>query len=143
MSFNETLQSIVNLSTEEKIDLAAEAFANLQPVFDHFDPENHGMTFVYALLGTVIVADGKLTQDELGFAYGMLRAIGRSASEEEIVRLCEYTAKTQRQAYEIVRELRDHLNDDGATELITFVAALCAIDDRIDSNEVNLIKSLF
>ncbi len=143
MSFDETLQKIVNMDTEEKIHLAADAFFTLQPAFEAVAPEYKGMTIVYALLGTVLVADEKLTAEELGFAKGMLSAISEDHSDEEIVRLCEYTAKTYGQAYEIIRSFRDKLTDDGVTELITFVAALCAIDDRISSDEVKLIKSLF
>ena len=143
MGFNETMQAIVNLDTEEKIHMAADAFFNLQPVFEHFDPKNKGMEIIYALIGTTVVADGKLTEQEFAFVKGMLEAIHMELTEEQIISLCEYTLNTQRQAYMIVKELSEQLNDDGVTELITFIAALCAIDDRIDPNEVKLIKSLF
>ncbi len=143
MGFNDTLQQIVNMDTEEKIHLAADSFFTLQPVFEAVDPEYKGMTIVYALLGTVLVADEQLSPEELGFAKGMLSAIGEERSDDEIVSLCEYTAKTYGQAYEIIRSFREKLTDDGVTELITFVAALCSIDDRISADEVKLIKSLF
>ena len=143
MGFNDTLQQIVNMDTEEKIHLAADSFFTLQPAFEAVDPEYKGMTIVYALLGTVLVADEELSPEELGFAKGMLSAIGEEHSDDEIVSLCEYTAKTYGQAYEIIRSFREKLTDDGVTELITFVAALCSIDDRISADEVKLIKSLF
>ena len=143
MGFNDTLQQIVNMDTEEKIHLAADSFFTLQPAFEAVDPEYKGMTIVYALLGTVLVADEELSPEELGFAKGMLSAIGEERSDDEIVSLCEYTAKTYGQAYDIIRSFREKLTDDGVTELITFVAALCSIDDRISADEVKLIKSLF
>ncbi len=142
MSFTEILQTFVNLPTEAKIGLATDAFENLQPVFEHLDPRTNGMKYVYALLGAGMIVDGKLSQAEIDFARAMLRKVGRSFTEEEIVELCRQSANMSVRIFEVVKELRSHLNLNGSNELTTFMAAFCALDDKITKEEIELIGSL-
>ncbi len=142
MSFNETMQDIVNLSTEEKVQACAKSYFALRDIFEQIDPETHGMVVLYALLGTTVISDGKLSEEEYTFMDGMLSAIGQERSHDEIMELVKLAADNPDGAYGVVKFVRNQLDDDGITDLVTFVACLCAIDDRIAANEVNLIKSL-
>ncbi|MCR5734168.1 MAG: hypothetical protein K6G22_06130, partial [Lachnospiraceae bacterium] len=88
-----------------------------------------------------VAADGKLTEREFEFVNGLLDAAGKHTSEDVLIDLIQSAANDEG-AYEIVKEVRDHLNDDGVNTLLNFIAAVCSIDDRISAEEVSLIKSL-
>ena len=140
-SFNDILQNLVNQDDDTKLQLALDCYKELLPTFQVLDPETNGLMITYAILGTAAAADDKLTGPEYAFIDGLLEAIGDKLSEEEILQLV-WASNTQR-AYALVREVRDHLNDDGTNTLINLIAAICSLDDRISKEEIAYIKSLF
>ena len=141
MGFNEIMQDLVNRDDEFKIKLAVDCYADLLPVFKQFDPDTDGMIITYAILATTAAADRQLSEKEFMFIDGLLDAAGAPLSHEEIVDLV-VSAANDENAYGIVKEVRDHLDDEGVNTLVNLIAAICSIDDRISPDEVALIKSL-
>ena len=141
MTFEEMLQDLVNQDDEFKTRLAVECYVDLLPTFQKIDPKTNGMIVTYAILATTVAADGKLTKAEFDFIDGLLAVTGHETSEEDIIELVTAAAEDET-AYEIVKEVRESLNDEGAERLINLIAAICSIDDRISSEEVAYIRSL-
>jgi len=56
MGFIEAVQYMTNLPLDDKFDMATDAFLTFQPAFEHLDPENGGMKYVYALIGSAIAS---------------------------------------------------------------------------------------
>ena len=140
-TFDELLQDLVNQDVEAKIALAVECYTDLLPTFQKLDPETDGMIITYAILATTVAADGELTEAEFDFIDGLLTVTGHETSHEDIVNLVVAAAEDQR-AYDIVRAVRDNLNEEGFARLISLIAAICSIDDRITVGEVAYLRSL-
>ena len=139
-SFNEMLQELVNEDDDYKIKLAAECLSDLYPTFKRFDPEHEGMLIIYTLFGTSAAADGQLTEKELGLITGLLAAVGINHEPEEIIDLVKTCGNSD--AYQMIGDVREHLDDEGANNLLNLIAAICSIDDRIAKEEVAFIKDL-
>ncbi|MCR5675781.1 MAG: TerB family tellurite resistance protein [Lachnospiraceae bacterium] len=141
-SFDGMLQDLVNKDDEFKIKLAVDCFVELLPTLKHFDPEHNGMMLTYTILGAAVIADGVLTQKEFALVSGLLAAIGEEASESEIMDWIQTCADNSEGAYDILRELKDNLNDEGVNTLANFIAATCSIDDKIAAPEVAMIRDI-
>ena len=141
MTFEQMLQDLVNQDDDFKTRLAVECYVDLLPTFQKFDPKTDGMIITYAILATTAAADGELTQAEFDFIDGLLAVTGHETSEEDIINLVEAAAEDST-AYEIVKEVKDNLNDEGVSRLINLIAAICSIDDRISVGEIEYLKSL-
>ena len=136
------LQNLVNQDDKTKIELAVHSYLELESTFKVLDPETEGMGIIYAILGTTVVADGKLTEGEYGMIEGILSAKGLSSDREAVLGLVNLAANRKQDAYNIVRAVRERLNDEGTADLLNFIAAICAIDDTISKEEIELIESL-
>ena len=139
--FSEIMQDLVNQSDEFKISLAVDCLGELLPTFRSFDPEHDGMYILYTLLGTTVAADGHLTDKEYAFIASLFTALDVEADEEEIIDLCRTCAGNE-DAYQMMMDVRDHLDDEGINTLANLVAAICSIDDRISSEELSYITDL-
>lgn len=140
-NLEKVLQDLVNRDDEFKIDLAVDCFAELYPTMKVLDPDHAGMYIVYTILGTTVAADGKLTQAEYAFIKALLSGVGLEHSEEEILDMVQ-TCAGNRDAYQMIKDVRDRLTPEGVNTLVNLVAAICSIDDRISADEVTYIKAL-
>ena len=52
------------------------------------------------------------------------------------------TCAGNRDAYQMIKDVRDRLTPEGVNTLVNLVAAICSIDDRISADEVTYIKAL-
>ncbi len=139
-SFDELLQDLVNKSDEEKLDIAIDSYRDLLPVLQEIDPETDGIFMTMVIMGVAAGADGKLTVGEERFIRALMEVSGVPMTEEKILAIVKNG--TNEEAYDVVRALRDRLNTSGAGSLISFIAAICSMDDTISREEVALIRSL-
>ena len=140
-SFDEILQEIVNLDDEDKVKMAVDCYIDLLPRLAELDSEHCGLFLTYAILGTVCVADGVLSQAEFEFVDGLLSAIGIEKTRGEIIDIISKAADDDT-IIELVTALPEYLDDEQTNTLANFVAAISSLDDRISSEEVAFIKAL-
>lgn len=142
-AFREQLQKIVNLTDDEKIGLALESIRELAPEIRRYSDDDSKVTgTIIAIFATSIAADGKLNAQELALIHAFLDTAGIEIKDvDELVALIR--ACSTNEAYDLVRTLNKILSVDGQASLITLVAAICAIDDKIESNEVAYLNDLF
>ncbi|MCR4908875.1 MAG: hypothetical protein K5985_08585 [Lachnospiraceae bacterium] len=139
-SFDELLQDLVNKNDEEKLDIALDSYKDLLPVLREVDPKTEGIFMTMVIMGATAGADGKLTVGEDRFIRALMEARGVEMTDEKVLSILDMG--TEEDAYDIIRELRSRLNNAGAGALVSFIAAICAMDDTISREEVALIKSL-
>ncbi len=140
LSFDQLLQDLVNKDDEEKIAIAVDAYKDLLPVLTALDPKTNGIFMTMLLLGVTAGADGKLTVGEARFIHALMEARGVQMTDEKILAIVENA--NHEEAYDILRELRGRLTDDGVASLFTFIAAICSMDDTISREEIALLKAI-
>ena len=135
------LQKIVNLSTEDKVGLAFAAIKALTPeIREHFTDEEASVA-IAAIFSTAAVADGKLSDEEYALIKTFFQAFEIDMDDDTLTELIvDLSAK---EAYAAVLSLNDMLSKEGKTYLISLVAAICAIDDRIEPTEVMFLSDLY
>ncbi len=141
MTFNEMLEDLVNQDDEFKVKLAVDNYLELLPTFRKFDPKTEGMIITYAIFATTVAADGNLTPAEFDFIYALLAATGHETGEDDLLSLIRAAARDDT-AYNVVKDVKDHLNKEGRIKLITLIAVICSVDDSISREEVAYIASL-
>ena len=140
MTFDEMMQGLVNLSTKEKINLAITSYMELLPVLKQYDPDTKGAALACAIIGTAAAADGQLSNDEAAFIGGLFSAMNINMSDNEIFAFVKVHAN--KSAYDVVKALSNSMNTEQRSHLITLVAAICAMDDKISREECAYICDL-
>lgn len=135
------LQQIVNLSDSDKISLALDSIKDIAPELKANFSDEKCSEIIIAVISTAAAADGKLSVQEFALVKSFLEAGGLELEQEKIVRMI--ADFSQKEAYQMVHALNRILSSDGQASLITLVAAVCAIDDKIDSNEIAYLSDLF
>ena len=138
-AFDEALQKIVNMSDEEKIDMACDSYAKIFPVCKQIDPEYSGAMVVCQIFGTAAAADGKLSDKENALLKAMFNAQGAEMDDNDIMNIMR---KIDGNSYSFIEQLAKQLKDEYRFALVSLIAAICAIDDRIAADEVGFIRSL-
>lgn len=136
----EALQELVNLSLEEKLEDAGKYFAAIWPELRRLDPEYDGKILLYYILGTAAGADGGLTEDEAAMVNAVMSAIDVEWDVEDTVKMMRNVANND--GYETVKNLVRAFNPDLTSDLISFIATICAIDDRVKASEQQFIIDL-
>ena len=140
-NFKKVLQSIVNLETEKKISLAVSAIGDIAPELQkHFDSAQSAKIIV-AIFATSVAADGKLNSNEFALFKSFMNAMGIKMSDDEYVKLISNFS--DKDSYQAIHALNKILTADGKASLVMLVAAICAIDDRIDPNETSFLEDLY
>ena len=134
------MQDLVNLSTEEKLDQAAEYFSAIWPELRRLDPEYDGKILLYYILGTAVGADGQLTESEAALMNAVMDAVDVEWSVDDTIKMMENVA--DRDGYDTVKKLVHAFDEDLQADLISFIAVICAIDDRIKVSEQSFILDL-
>ena len=139
--FRAALQEVVNLSAEDKIALAYSSIQKLGPeIAERFDQKKANL-MILAIFSTSVAADGKLTQEEFSLVKAFLRAAKSEMDEEAIVRMIADLSSND--AYAAVLSLNKVLSPEGQSSLMALVAAVCAIDDRIETSEIAYLTDLY
>ena len=138
MNLGDLLQSIVNMSTKDK--MAVSSYAELLPILGEIDEESQGARLVFSILGATVGADGQITPAERQFCVGLFNAQGIDMTESALTNaLRRYSGANWR---DLVVELAGALSSKQKTNLVSLVAAICAIDDKISKEEVSFLVDL-
>ena len=140
MTFRDILQNIVNYSTEQKISMAVECYASLLPTLASIDKDTNGLVLLTSIFGTAVAADGQVTPEEAAFISAMLKALKINVSYDDVIKLIKNSSSVQ--DYELIHTLAGALNSKQKADLVTFVACICSIDDRISKEEYAYLSLL-
>ncbi|MCR4907234.1 MAG: TerB family tellurite resistance protein [Lachnospiraceae bacterium] len=141
--FEDVLQDLVNMDTDDKVDMAVEIYAELLPEFRRLDSQHDGMAIAFALLGLAASIDGELSSEEFGFISGVFDAQDMGFDEEETLHIIRYAAKNKQDAYDLIKAAHDNMNEEDQSRLLQFIAVFSSLDDRISAEEIALIKSFW
>ena len=142
-SINEILQDLVNQSDEEKMSLIASNYKDIYPKLCRFDnePNADGHYTTMIILAAAISADGELDQYEAAVVSSIMGAIGYNIPDSQLPKTMRGVCENI-DVYRVLADFMDTLNTSERASLAVFIAAVCAIDDKLTKNEVALIKDL-
>ena len=139
--FKEVLQRIVNMPFEDKIGLALTAIKNLAPELTKRFDKDKATILILTIFSTSVAADGKLTKEEFVLVKAFLSAAGAEIPDEKLVEMLADLSGND--AYTAINALSKGLSVDGQANLVSLVAAVCAIDDRINPSEVAFLSDIY
>ena len=135
------LQQIVDLSTEDKIGLALDSFKNLIPEIKKYFDDKQTSVLVLTIFASSVAADGKISREEFALVKSFFMALEIEMSDEDIVKMIADIATSG--AYDAVKKLNTLLSPEGKAYLVSLVAAICAIDNKIAPQEVSYLEDLY
>ena len=135
------LQQIVDLSTEIKIGLALDSFKKLIPEIKKYFDDRQTVGLILAIFASSVAADGKISGEEFALVKSFFMAMEIDMADEDIVKMLADIAKDG--AYDAIKKLNQVLSAEGRAYLVSLVAAICAIDDRIAPQEVSYLSDLY
>jgi uncharacterized tellurite resistance protein B-like protein len=140
-NLREALQQIVNLSEEDKIRLAFDSMKGLAPEITKIVESGNIAVAILSIFATSVAADGKLTGEEYSLVHAFLKLLKIEMDDEKMVAMIKDLSSDE--AYRAVLSLSKVLSEQGQAYLVSLVAVICAIDDRIDSSEIKYISDLY
>ena len=140
-NLREALQQIVNLSEEDKLRLAFDSMKGLAPEITKIVESDNIAVAILSIFATSVVADGKLTGQEYSLVHAFLKMFKIEMDDEKMVAMLKDLSSDE--AYRAVLSLSKVLSEQGQAYLVSLVAVICAIDDRIDSSEIAFISDLY
>lgn len=126
----EIFQKYVNLDLEDLIALATKAIPEFMPVLKEYDKEHDGAVCLAMMITSAFGADGEFTDNELAF----LSAIHMDANLIKAI--------LENNVYPVVDEMIDSMNTDQKGAALSFMTALCALDERISPEENAFLRQL-
>lgn len=96
---------------------------------------------ILSIFATSVAADGKLTGEEYSLVHAFLKLFKIEMDDEKMVAMLKDLSSDE--AYRAVLSLSKILSEQGQAYLVSLVAVICAIDDRIDSSEITFISDLY
>ena len=140
-NLREALQQIVNLSEDDKIRLAFDSMKGLAPEITKIVESGNIAVAILSTFATSVAADGKLTGEEYSLVHAFLKLFKIEMDDEKMVAMIKDLSSDE--AYRAVLSLSKVLSEQGQAYLVSLVAVICAIDDRIDSSEITFISDLY
>ncbi|MBQ1474088.1 MAG: hypothetical protein II698_05085 [Ruminococcus sp.] len=140
-NLREALQQIVNLSEDDKIRLAFDSMKGLAPEITKIVESGNIAVAILSIFATSVAADGKLTGEEYSLVHAFLKLFKIEMDDEKMVAMIKDLSSDE--AYRAVLSLSKVLSEQGQAYLVSLVAVICAIDDRIDSSEITFISDLY
>ena len=140
-NLREALQQIVNLSEDDKIRLAFDSMKGLAPEITKIVESGNIAVAILSIFATSVAADGKLTGEEYSLVHAFLKLFKIEMDDEKMVAMIKDLSSDE--AYRAVLSLSKILSEQGQAYLVSLVAVICAIDDRIDSSEITFISDLY
>lgn len=140
-NLREALQQIVNLSEDDKLRLAFDSMKGLAPEITKIVESDNIAVAILSIFATSVAADGKLTGEEYSLVHAFLKMFKIEMDDERMVAMLKDLSSDE--AYRAVLSLSKVLSEQGQAYLVSLVAVICAIDDRIDSSEIKYISDLY
>ena len=133
-TFNDVLQKWVNTDYKILVSLAKEAIVRLTPACKQVDPKNGGYTMLSAIILSAVCADGTVSTME----QTMLKEILNLDDNKMRQFIKSYDQQYPGLTEYFCQNMGSHLQAD----TIMLVTTLCAVDEKISSEETKLIKKL-
>ncbi len=134
----EIFQEYVNLSYEELFARAYDSFLTLHSFLTKsFEDSMTATNAELLLIYTSICADGNLTELEVKFLNDLA---GTSFSPDQMLE--DISAFCDKEAFEAADNLFDSLPEDEKAEFFNLCLCVCAIDERISSEELDFVARL-
>lgn len=127
---SEIFQSYVNLDLKDLITIAQKAIPEFMPVLKSVDQEHDGSLCLAMMITSAFGVDGKFTSKEIAF----LSAIHLDADYIKSI--------LKNNVYPAVDVLIDSMNADQKGAAMSFMIALCALDETISPEENAFLRQL-
>lgn len=134
MSFNETLQNLVNKDYDELLGFAKIAIGKIYPVCQEVDKDNKGVFMLTSVILSAIAADGKLTAIEKKFLKDLLEI-----TDEQVD---FYITAYDSQMSELTEKFANTLSTELKANVVMLVCAVAACDETISREETAFIQKL-
>lgn len=134
MSFNDTLQNLVNKDYDELLGFAKIAIGKIYPACQAVDEENKGVFMMTSIILSAIAADGKLTAIEKKFLKELL-----DLSDEQID---QYIGMYDSRMAELTNKFADALTAELKADVVMLVASVAACDEKISCEETAFLAKL-
>ena len=133
-TFNEVMQSYVNLPYEDLVLIARKALSDLLPICKEVDPDHEGILMTSSLVLSALAADGVLSEKEQQFLADVF--------EFDTETVGKYMAMYSPEMVSLADEFADQLSDAVKTDCLTLVIAVAACDETISREETALIRKI-
>ncbi len=134
MSFNETLQNLVNKDYDELLGFAKIAIGKIYPACQEVDKDNKGVFMLTSIILSAIAADGKLTAIEKKFLKDLLEI-----TDEQVD---FYITAYDSQMAELTEKFANTLSAELKANVVMLVCAVAACDETISREETAFIQKL-
>lgn len=134
VSFNELMQSYVDLSYEALVQTAQLALGKLLPVCKKVDPEHEGVFMVISLVLSAVAADGVLSEKEQHFLGDVL------GMDEAAINTAVHMYSSD--MVDLVDQFADGLDEDTKVNSMMLIIAVAACDETISREETALIRKI-
>ena len=138
MTFEEVLQGMEGLSTERKIEAAVDSYMKLVPLLKDFDPVGGGLVLFNVILSAAASADGVVSEAERELIGALYAAMDVELNDEEITALVKACNDTN--AVKLVKGFASLLTEEQMETLMTFLAAIFSIDERVTREEYAMLN---
>lgn len=134
MSFNDTLQNLVNKDYDELLGFAKIAIGKIFPACQAVDEDNKGVFMMTSIILAAIAADGKLSAIEKKFLKDLLEL-----SDEQID---QYIGMYDSRMAELTDKFADALTPELKADVVMLVCSVAACDETISREETAFIAKL-
>lgn len=137
MTFNELMQTYVNMPYEELVGRAQNTLIELIPVFDKASSDGNGSRTLFHLLLTSLAVDGKFSTLEYKFLNDVFKT-DISYDEAKDMVASYYSDGAQ----DALDEFIDSFDGDLRAKLLELATCALAVDETINKDEVSFITKL-
>lgn len=137
MTFNELMQTYVNMSYDELVARAQKTLVDLIPVFDKASSDGNGSRTLFHLILTSLAVDGKFSSLEFDFLKDVF-ATDISYDDAKDMVASYYSDEAQ----DALDEFIDSFDGDLRATLLELATCAIAVDETINKDEVKFISKL-
>ena len=134
------LQELVDKSFEEKLSIIRDSYKDLKPALSELDEKTKGLSFVADIIGTAASADVSYDPREITILRTVMDTAGLDFSDSDLEKILKDSGTEG--VRKMVTALSDMLEPGLRGSLILMIAAVCACDDKISTEEIDLISRL-
>lgn len=137
MTFDELMQSYVNLSYDELVEKAQNILVTLAPIFDKASSDGNGSATLLPMLLTALAVDGKFSTLEFKFLQDVFQQkMTYDEAKDMVARF--YSDGAQ----DALDNFIDGCGDELKAVLLELVTCAIAVDETINKDEVSFIAKL-
>ena len=135
-AFENLLKKYATVEYGELVATARDAYENLMPVLEQFDPENNGFAVLVALITATFSADGELSKGEREFIKAVFEL-----DDAHVDKLSKsYTGDGTEEA--LLDSITDLLSVREKSYAVNLIACIAASDKEVKHGELKYIFKL-